>query len=313
MKGKYITLTNKRTALLLLFISVLIGVLYAMLHELGHAISAKLFGADVYEINFNLFNAHVSYSLEKLNSMQRAIVDLSGTLLPLLISCILVFANKRNDLLSLISMFLFISCQASLIALFIPLNNGDTVNFIRNSGLSQLLVSVIFGSIFIIGLFYIYKSGIINRLKSSGKELDQKYSGMQRVEYLKHLSIVSLILIFLLLFNKPYNKEEIIINYDKIFSTKLNEDRLESFEIVKMNCLDNDTLVVKTKDFIAKLITFNILNKNTMETKTVFAGEGISGNPGSKVVPKKGEISFLITGEKLKGEISIYRKRQVFP
>lgn len=309
MKGKYITLTNKRTALLVLVISVLISVLYAMLHELGHAISAKLFGAEVYEINFNLFNAHVSSSLGKLNSMQRAIVNLSGTLFPLLISYILVFANKRNNLLSFISMLLFISCQGSLIALFIPLNNGDTVNFMSNSGLSQLLVSVIFGSIFIIGLFYLYKSGIINRLKSFHKELDQKYSRMQRLEYLKHLSIISFILIILLLFSKPYNKEEIINNYDKVFSTKLNEDRLEKFEFVKMNCLDNDTLLIKTKDFNAKLITFNILNKITMETKTVFTGEGVSGNPSSKIVPKKGEISFLLTGEKLKGEISIYRKR----
>ena len=111
----------------------------------------------------------------------------------------------------------------------------------------------------------------------------------------------------------PNNKEIAIENYNKIGSFSLNRDSFEAFELAKITCYENDTLIVKIKELSAESIIVNYFNDNTKHTTKVFSMEGfmISGGKGQnyKIAPKEGEISILLTGKKLKGEISIYRKK----
>lgn len=302
---------------IIILVSLLTAYLLMILHESGHAIGAIIFGADINAISFNFFDAHVSYTNTKLNDLQKSVVDISGALLPIIISCPLVSINKRNNLFSFIIILFWISSIAGLIPFFIPVNNSDTIHLINNSGLSQVIISVISGSLFILGIFYSYYAGIKNKLSAISKQLTQQYSGLNSKAYLKHLSLLGAMVIVLTIYCRPYytpyNKEIAIENYNKICSVSLNSDSFEAFELAKIICYKNDTLVVKIKELSAKSIIVNYFNNNTKHTTKIFSMEGfmISGGGGQnyKIEPKEGEISILLTGKKLKGEISIYRKK----
>ena len=136
--------------------SILTAYFLMILHESGHALSAMVFGANINAISFNFFDAHVSYTNTELNDLQKSIVDISGLLLTIIIAFTLISINKRNNLFSFMIISFWIASIAGLIPFFIPVNNSDTIHLINNSGLSQVIISAISGSLFLLGIFYFF-------------------------------------------------------------------------------------------------------------------------------------------------------------
>lgn len=302
--------TSKIKGLIMILLAAFLTILlYMVLHELGHALAAMLFGGEITDISLNFSDAHVTYSREELGSIQNAFIDVAGVLLPSAISVILTLTYHRKTLISYISLLLFIVSLASVIPFFIPLNNTDTQNFIRNSEMTQPVVSIIFGSLFLPGVMFLKRQRVLERLKTTINHCVLKHSEETPAEYLKHLSLIVIILLVLLAPSvMDFQNEKDIINFDKISGSNINGDSLEAFELVRLQCTDEDTLIVQITNVNAKNISINYRNSNSNEIKTVFSGSGLilDGVRQIMLTPQAGDISIFLSGKKLKAKISIF-------
>jgi hypothetical protein len=134
------------TALALLFI-------YTFLHEAGHAISALVFGGSItgFSIAFWDLSAHVGLE-GNFGNMQKSIIDVSGTLLPVLVwSTFMMLVPKRvNPLMQWLKLVSSFGIFGSLLPwVVIPLlanrpEGDDVTKFLSHSSMSPWLVSGLF-------------------------------------------------------------------------------------------------------------------------------------------------------------------------
>lgn len=130
-----------KNQILIVLLGITTMVVYVILHEFGHVIPAKLFGANSLQFDLNIFSARYGYQAKSLSREQNSIVSIGGTLFPLALSFIAVIFSKKNSLFSLLSYLFILTCTMSLVSRIFPVGNSDTLNFIYQSGLSQLQVS----------------------------------------------------------------------------------------------------------------------------------------------------------------------------
>lgn len=148
-----VQLSQLQKIALLLFITLFIVFLYTFLHEAGHAVVAILSGGMItnFSINFWHISAHVDV-IGVLSPAQTIVNNLAGAGLPLLVWLLFMAAvPKRANLalesIKVVGTLVFLNTLLAWIVL--PLffwaghtPSDDIVNFLKNSGLHPLGVTV---------------------------------------------------------------------------------------------------------------------------------------------------------------------------
>jgi hypothetical protein len=136
----------------LAFVAVFMLAAYTVLHEGGHAILGLLFGGTItaFDVSFWDLTAHVGLEGE-FTTAQRALISLAGVGTPLLVWAALLLASPRevNPVLSWLRTVGSLATINTLLAwAVLPLlymqgqtPGDDSINFLRHTGASPLLVS----------------------------------------------------------------------------------------------------------------------------------------------------------------------------
>lgn len=125
--------------------------LYVFLHEGGHALTALAQGARLNEFDLNFSNAHVNFS-GNLSSSGRAVMNISGAALPLLVwfAWMLVMRRRDNPVVELVKLVATMGVLNTLLVwviipfLYLSGNapaGDDVTHFLDNSGLHPLLLA----------------------------------------------------------------------------------------------------------------------------------------------------------------------------
>ena len=146
--------------------------LYIILHELGHAIVAVMYGANI--TTFSVLDAYVTYSGGHFTTIGSSFLNIAGVLFPYFVCVILsIFYNKNNhNLIYKSAFFTFYVCIIFSVFFWIIypfLNNKDpnedVTKFMEYSGFSPLMSSI---SAFIFVLFIVFlgwKKGVFQQMK----------------------------------------------------------------------------------------------------------------------------------------------------
>ena len=146
--------TNVQLISLILFILLFVFLLYAFLHECGHAFSGLLFGQSLteFDVSFWDFSAHVEMTGGALTPPQLAIQSVAGVSLPLLIWVLFIClvpkrASFTLEVLKLISSLAVLNTLLAWIV--IPIlaifgkapSSDDVTHFLRYSHIHPLLLA----------------------------------------------------------------------------------------------------------------------------------------------------------------------------
>ncbi len=304
--------TNKKSNFMLILLVISVILTYLVLHELGHLIVAKIFGAKISDISLNLLSAHISFDRNSLTNFQNSIVDISGVFFPLLISFLTLSGSGKYSIFFIVSLLLFISSLFPLIPFFIPMENGDTLNLIRYSGMNQITVSFIFVFLFIFGLAFLFQMKIRKKIADLFHSFFAKYSSLETSKYVKQIIGIGFYIFTIIalgnfsLFNNILND-----NYEKINSIELNNNLQYPFDIIRIKCSEKDTLIVQTINIIADSI--KVTYKVSAEDKEhlILKGNGVNfrGDRFFNIVPNRGEICLTVDGKNIKGKIMIFKNK----
>lgn len=155
--------------LVMIGISLGVSLLYALVHEGGHALLVLLFGGTVTEFQANFFRhtPHVSY-IGVSDSMHRALISLGGPVLPLLLifPITLILRKSKNILLLGTSLLFLLSLLPTLlVSALISLIYGfgavqateDVAKFLYFSGLNPFITSGTFLALFIAIVVFLFR------------------------------------------------------------------------------------------------------------------------------------------------------------
>jgi hypothetical protein len=150
-----------------LFSALFVLFFYTLLHEGGHALTGLLLGGEIYAFNVNFLNmsAHVGMN-GHFSALERALVDISGMALPLLVWTVLLFylPPKVNPALRFLKTLGSIGLVSSMLPwVVIPVlymfgkapDGDDVTHFLKNSGASPWSVFV-FSLLLLVGTAMIY-------------------------------------------------------------------------------------------------------------------------------------------------------------
>ena len=171
-----------QSIIVLLFTAFVSLFLYTFVHESGHALVALSSGGRVqaFSINFLDFSAHVNVSGD-FSPAQRIISNIAGVGLPILIwvAFIALAPRKANPALELFKLFVTLIALNPLLAwIFIPILSlfgaapaDDAANFLHNTGLAPLLVSLGAVLLYLAGLWLYLRRieslhAVVNRLRT---------------------------------------------------------------------------------------------------------------------------------------------------
>jgi hypothetical protein len=170
--------------LILFFILIFSILLYAFIHESGHAIPGLLFGGKIMSFSVGV-NAHVGMD-GSFTPVQQAVFTLGGPLLPFLSAIIFLLSAPRrgNALLEWVKIFVATISITSLLG-WVALPwfylagarpSDDSITFIVNTGIAPPLVSAGAALIFAGGLTVFLKrvggvKGILLRLQARPTEI----------------------------------------------------------------------------------------------------------------------------------------------
>lgn len=303
-----------RSRILLVFWGVATILIYATLHEFGHVIPAKIFGANIIELDLNIFSPHYRIDSSHLSSLQKSIVAIGGTLFPLIISFIAFRCSSKNNLFLFFPHLFFITCVSTLIPWIIPIGNGDTIHFISASGISQIYVSLISGLLFTICVTYLLRNG--RKVFKQYKLFLKGHFAIKTKAYFRQLiGLIGFIVIFFIINPPSISKAYPSIGQITICSKKFDKNTILPFEFPVIYSSENDTLIVQARILTAEYIKVGyILSTNNDEEEiTIFKGGEINlleNRSYGSIVPKKGKIYFIVDGRNIKGEINIKKKKQ---
>jgi hypothetical protein len=303
-----------KSSLMLIALTISVIFTYMVLHELGHLVAAKLFGAHISDLSLNLFSAHVAYSTSDLTNFQNSIVDIAGITLPFLSSFALFFIFSRNTFFSTAAFLLLLQSVFSLIPFFIPMGNTDTVNLIRNSGMHQLSVSVVFGFLFFSGLFFLLQKNNREKITQLFRVFLKKYSLLENPKYTKQtIAIAFFIATVTGLGFFSFFDNNLGDGYEEISSIKLGDDLQYPLEILRFNSSGKDTLIFVTTNLVADSIEVTYFHSTENKVYEVFKGNEltIDGSHRFSLIPNQGELSIIMNGTNMSGNFSIFKRKQV--
>jgi len=302
-----------RSRILLAFWGVATILIYATLHEFGHVIPAKIFGANIIELDLNIFSPHYRIDSSHLSSLQKSIVAIGGTLFPLIIALMVLKCSSKNNLFSFFSLLFFNTCVSTLIPWIIPIGNGDTIHFISASEISQIYVSLISGLLFTICVIYLLR----NRRKvfEPFKLFYKGHFVINTKAYFRQLiGLIGFIVIFFIINPPSISNAYPSIGQITIYSKKFDRNTILPFEFPVFYSSGNDALMVQARKLTAEYIKagYILSTNNDEEEIMIFKGGGINllENRSYGIIPKKGKIYFIIDGKNIKGEITIKKKKQ---
>ena len=165
-------------------------VLYAFLHEAGHALVGLAYGGTINNFVFWNINAHVSISKAEFTVFGASLMNSAGMLLPTITGAIAIVFYKPHIkfpgyhfCFSLGSISLIFSMLTwvviPVISLFTSMPGEDVTNFLGVSGIHPLLVS--FGALLLVGAFILlaYKKGVLKKAQELYRSL-QNYRKAHR-------------------------------------------------------------------------------------------------------------------------------------
>lgn len=175
---------------LLILLGTTVMLTYTVIHELGHLLAAKAFGAKIIKVDFNILSAKIMYDGQNLTGLQQSIIAAAGGLFPLLVSITVLYSIKKASLFSIASLILYISCLFSLLSSIIPMDDLDTLNFIRHSGFSQATVSAIYSVLFLVGLWILFSKRIRGKATTLLTLLKEGYFVKNTAQYIKRIIVL---------------------------------------------------------------------------------------------------------------------------
>ena len=167
-----------------LFSCIILLYFYTLLHEGGHALVAVMWGGKVDKFVLGL-NSHVQTSGATFTILSEALFNSMGMLLPVIFLIIALFIYKPKTKYTFYHIFygfLSLSITGSLFAwvlvpfmsLFtLPPVGDDVTKFLNITGLHPLTVMLTALLIIISLVFFIYKTGLIGKIKEINYELLQ--------------------------------------------------------------------------------------------------------------------------------------------
>jgi hypothetical protein len=173
-----------RYIICLLFSCIILLYFYTLLHEGGHALVAIMCGGKVDKFILGL-NAHVQTSGVTFTMFSEALFNSMGVLLPVIFLIIALAIYNPKIKYTFYHIFygaLSLSITGSLIAWVIlpfvslftlPPAGDDTTKFLNITGLNPLTVTLTALLIIVALVFFIYKRGLIGKIKEINYELLQ--------------------------------------------------------------------------------------------------------------------------------------------
>jgi len=158
--------------------------LYLILHEGGHAMIAKLFGAEI--IEFNIMQAYVVVEGGILTHWSLALFYLAGLMLPTIIwiLCAIFYRQHVNSMFYKSFMALFTGFVMFSIGVWIvvPIMYSmgqakpydDVVQFIKASGVPAMIVALLSGIIFGLGIVLVRRKRIFRNFMDAVKRSEQE-------------------------------------------------------------------------------------------------------------------------------------------
>lgn len=228
----------QKVKLVLGLLAVVMGTIfsYVLLHEGGHALAVIWFGGKltVFELNFLTSSPHISYT-HNFSAIQRAIVAISGPLLPYVIFLIIVpLIKKITSPLWQVGLLAFsIGGMNSLLpAIVLPIlflvgkigAGEDIGNFIYFSNLHPLLVSSFFLILFLFSLWYLVRIGqVVSLIGQWRKKTIVEWSSFGKFAS-SFLVLMLLLMVTLMLFsNIPRQTQLSLSSYASTVQTRFKD------------------------------------------------------------------------------------------
>jgi hypothetical protein len=284
--------------LTLFFVLIFSILLYAFIHESGHAIPGLLFGGKITSFSAGV-NAHVGMD-GSFTPIQQAVFTLGGPLLPFLAAIIFLLSAPRrgNALLEWVKVFVATISITSLLG-WVALPwfylagvrpSDDSITFIMNTGIAPPLVSAGAASIFAGGLTVFLRQvegvkGILSRLQAKPTEV--LAPGTRR-------TLATLVVIFVLVAGTS-------LGLGAVFGTS-NTDFLDApsdYTLVTEIQLDERALSDET------VYTFTL--EQPASVSLFFSLSGVTRGPGKISLTGPGGYNNIIftADEKLSGNLTV--------
>lgn len=304
--------SKKKSSVVLILLVISVILTYLLLHELGHLFAATLFGVTIYDFNLHLLSAHISFDRYNLTNFQNSIVDVSGTVFPLLLSFSAFCVSGKRSLFPFISLLLFISSLFGLIPHFIPMGNSDTLNLMRYAGVNQTTVSMIFGLLFISGIFFLLQKKSRMRVASLYDSFFVKYCSLDTPKYAKLIIAIGFYIVaFLAVGDLSFLNNRPGDNYEKIEASKLSNSIIYPFVVARIICSGRDTLIVQARNLVADSVKVAYIVSAEDEEHVILNGNGVTlrGDRLFNFVPKEGEIRLTVDGMNIRGELMVFKNK----
>jgi hypothetical protein len=175
-----LSLVRRKLVLVLAYTGGFVFLVYTFLHEIGHALVGIYHGGQLASFSINFLDASAHTGISGLfTASQRSQINLSGPAMPLLMWLVFIlFAPKRaNPVLELVKTISSAGVLGSLLPwILVPLvySSGgappgdDVTQFLRNTGMSPLLLSGL-----TLGLFALGAAVFVRRSSGEAIGMDQ--------------------------------------------------------------------------------------------------------------------------------------------
>lgn len=312
--------------LLYILIGLVYLLIYTLLHEGAHGVSAVIFGGKLTNFNINFLSGspHISYTGD-LALWKKAIVSIAGPMVPFIIWLIAILKVKKtnnmiiNKIILLVSVFTLFTLIPNII---LPLlyeaganvQGEDIIKFIIYSGMNSYLVSVIIAILFYTGCWVLYKK--VDIKETLMYKLEMNINSRIHKIGIGCIAIISTILIVMTTLNLgniliTSSSYQVPKEYDKLIDLKLSEANYENSDIyefeVKEPKMYSFYILGQSRESISlKLESQSYINGTRSNEITFVNGPGKMQGVWTGWYIEEGKYSIKLSSSYNQGQLKIY-------